>query len=217
MFENRVHQRKHGIARPVEHLVGPAILAAAIEHRKIELVVAGIQLYEQVEYLVVHIVRTRVGFIDLIDDHHRLQVQLQRLVEYKAGLRHRPLGGIDQQQDAVGQVQHALHLPAEIAMAGSVDHVDLHALVFHADILRKNRDTALALEIVTVKQARLHLLVVAEEFRLLDDFVHQRGLAVVDVRDNRNIPDFLGHRILQVKMRREHIAFPPKSNPRLPK
>ena len=78
-------------------------------------------------------------------------------------------------------------------MAGGIDHVDLHPLVVDADILGKNGDAAFALEIVAVEQADFHLFVFAEKLRLLDDLVHQRGLAVVDVRNNRDIPDFLGH------------------------
>ena len=39
-------------------------------------------------------------------------------------LRHRALGGIDQQEHPVGHAEHALHFPAEVGVAGRVDQVD---------------------------------------------------------------------------------------------
>jgi hypothetical protein len=38
--------------------------------------------------------------------------------------------------------------------------------------------------------------------RLLNNLVDQRGLAVVDVRNNRNIPNFLTHRVCSKNKKR---------------
>ena len=53
----------------------------------------------------------------------------ERLLQHEAGLRQRPLRGVDQQQDAVDHRQRALDLAAEVGVARRVDDVDLHAVV----------------------------------------------------------------------------------------
>ena len=87
---------------------------------------------------------------------------------------------------------HALHLAAEIGVAGRVDDVDLDLLLDRiADgdgrVLGQDGDAALALQVVGVHDALGHLLVVAEDVRLSEQAVDQRGLAVVDVGDDGDI------------------------------
>ena len=137
-----------------------------------------------------HRVGPRVWLVDLVDHHHRTQIELQRLVQHEAGLRHRPFRRIDQQDHAVGQLQHPFDLPAEVAVSGGVDHVDLGIFIVDADILRQNGDAAFAFEVVVVEKALLHHLVVAEYLGLMQDLVHKGGFAVVDVRDDRDVSDF---------------------------
>jgi hypothetical protein len=99
-------------------------------------------------------------------------------------------------------------------MAGGVDHIDLHALVDNADIFRKDRDAAFALEVVAVEHAHLHIFVIAKEMRLFDDLVDKCGFAVVDVRDNRDIPDFLTHGVFSaIKNEPRTYSFPFKKQP----
>ena len=50
-------------------------------------------------------------------------------LQHEAGLRQRAFGGVDQQHDAVDHRQRALHLAAEVGVAGRVDDVDLDAAV----------------------------------------------------------------------------------------
>src|SRR5438105_11804035 len=47
------------------------------------------------EDLVDHLVRPRLGPVDLVDDDDRLEPQLERLPEDEPRLRHRPLGRVD--------------------------------------------------------------------------------------------------------------------------
>ena len=75
------------------------------------------------------------------------------LREHEPRLRHRPFGGVDQHQRAVGHPQHALDLAAEVGVARRVDDVDLHALVVDGDVLGQDRDAALALQVVGVEDA----------------------------------------------------------------
>ena len=62
-------------------------------------------------------------------------------------LRHRPLKGIDEQQNTVYHVENALHLTAEVRMTGGIYDIDLDPIIEDRRILRKNRNPALALDI----------------------------------------------------------------------
>ena len=103
-----------------------------VEHREIELVFLGVEVDEQVVDLVQHFLRTRVGAVDLVDDHDRRQVRFQRLAQHIPRLRQRAFAGVHQQHDAIHHLQRALHFAAEIAVAGRVDNVDLHVVVKNA-------------------------------------------------------------------------------------
>src|SRR5579864_3898571 len=73
-------------------------------------------------------------------------------------------------------------------MTRGVDQVELVALPHHAHGLRLDRDPALALEVHRIEELVAHL---AARHRLgeLEDAVGERRLAVVDVRDDREVAD----------------------------
>ncbi len=102
-------------------------------------------------------------------------------------LRHRAFGGIDQQDDAIDHRQDPLYLAAEIGVAGRVDDVDPRALPLDRGAFGKDRDAALALQIVAVHRALGDGLVVPEGAGLLQQFVDQRGFAMVDMGDDGDI------------------------------
>jgi hypothetical protein len=91
----------------------------------------------------------------------------QRLAEHELGLRHRAFGGIDEDHHAVHHREDALHLAAEIGVAGGVDDVDAGVLPDQRGHLGEDGDAALALEVVGVHDALFDALVVAEGARLL--------------------------------------------------
>jgi hypothetical protein len=96
----------------------------------------------------------------------------------------RPFGGVHQQHDPVHHVEGALHLAAEIRVAGRVHDVDLHALVDDGRVLGHDGDAFFALEIEAVHDALGDLLVGAENPALPEHGIHQGRLAVVDVGDD---------------------------------
>ena len=151
------------------------------------------QLVEQIEGVIDDPVRPRTGTIDLVDDDDRLESLRQRLARDEARLRHRPFDRVDQQQHAVDHRQHALDLAAEIRVARRVDDVDVRAFVVDRAVLREDRDAALALEIVGIHDPLGHLLVLAEGSGLPQQLVDQRGLAVVDVRDDGDVAQWALH------------------------
>jgi hypothetical protein len=81
-------------------------------------------------------------------------------------------------------------------VAGRVDDVQLDAAVADGRVLGEDRDPLLTLQIHRVEHPVLDLLVLAKRPRLPQQGVHQRGLAVIDVRDNRDVADVFsdGHR-----------------------
>jgi hypothetical protein len=135
----------------------------------------------------VHAHRIGAGAVDLVDDHDGRATQRQRFGQHEPRLRHWPVERIDDEQHAVDHAKNALDLSAEIGVAGSVDDVDLGATPMNRSVLRENGDSPLALERVRIHHALLNDLIVAERTGLAEHLVHQRRLAVVDVRDNGDV------------------------------
>ena len=72
-------------------------------------------------------------------------------------------------------------------MPRSVNNVDFGTLVIDSNVLGKNGDTTLALQIVVVQNQFALVLVVTEQMGSVQHFVHKRCFAVVNVRNNCNI------------------------------
>ncbi len=164
-----------------------AVDGRGVHHGEVQLLVRGAQLHHQVEHLVHRALGVSVGAVYLVHHHHDAQAPLERMAQHEAGLGLGALVGIDDEQRAVGHVEHALHLAAEVGMAGRVDDVYLHVLVVDGDVLRQDGDAALALLVVGVQHALFDLLVLAEHMAGPQQAVHERGLAVVDVGDDGNV------------------------------
>src|SRR2546425_2861781 len=85
-------------------------------------------------------------------------------------------------------------LAAEVGVTGGVDDVDARAAVLDGAVLRENGDAALTLDVVRVHDPLAHLLVSGESAGLLQQTVDQRRLAVVDVRNDRDVTDGAVHK-----------------------
>ena len=131
------------------------------------------------------------GPVDLVHHEHHRQAGLERLAQHEAGLGERALGGVHEQHHAVHHRQAALHLAAEVGVARGVDEVELHVAVAHRRVLGEDRDAALALLVHRVHDevGEPLGLVGGEDAGLAQHRVDQRGLAVVDVRDDRDVAD----------------------------
>ena len=78
-------------------------------------------------------------------------------------------------------------------MARRIDQVELIRLavvgvIGHADGIGLDRDAALALDVHRVKQLRLHVALI-DGMGELEDAVTDRGLAMVDMRNDREVAD----------------------------
>ena len=116
--------------------------------------------------------------------------QLQRAGEDEARLRHGALSGVDEQDDAVDHLEDTLDLSAEVGVARGIDNVDLGVAVADGGVFGEDRDAALTFEVVRVHDAVDDLLIFAVHAALLEHFVDEGGLAVVDVGDDGYIAKF---------------------------
>jgi hypothetical protein len=171
---------------------GVAVAARRVEHREVELLVIGVEQHDQIDPLVAPVGRARVGAVDLVDHDDRLEAQRKRLAGDELGLRHRAFRGVDEQDHAVDHAQDALDFTAEVGVAGGVDDVDVSrhpvgAGPFDRGALGENRDSAFFFEVVRIHRALFDALVVAEGARLAEELIDERGLAMIDVGDDRHV------------------------------
>ena len=133
----------------------------------------------------------RVGLrqVDLVHDRDDLEVVLDRQVGVRQRLGLDPLRRVDDEQRALAGLQRARHLVGEVHVPGRVDQVQLVPLPEDAHGLRLDRDPALALELHRVEQLLLHVAV-RDRVCHLEDAIGERRLAMVDVRDDREVADF---------------------------
>ena len=131
------------------------------------------------------------GLVDLVDDDDDGEGEREGLLEDEVGLGHGALLGVDEEEGTVGHLEDSLDLSAEVGVSGGVNDVDGVVLVAEGAVLGGDGDAALALEVVGVHEALLDLLVVAEAAGELEESVDDGGLAVVDVRDDGDVADFV--------------------------
>ena len=192
MLDDEVEQRRHVLLRARRRIRHPALLGGAVDDREVELLLVGVEVREEVEHLVHNFVVALVRAIDLVDADDGAQADLERLLQHELGLRHRALGGVHQEDGTVHHVEDALHLAAEVGVAGGVDDVDAGVLPVQGGHLGEDGDAALTLQVVRVHGALGHLLVLAEGARLRQQPVDQGGLAVVDVGNDGDIAQVHG-------------------------
>ncbi len=134
--------------------------------------------------------------VDLVDDGQQLEVVLDREVRVRDRLRLDALGRVDHEHRAFTRLERARDLVREVNVPGRVDQVEDVPLPLHAHGLRFDRDPALALELHRVEHLRPHVAA-GDGVRHLENAVGQRRLPMVDVGDDREVPDaFLVHRRL---------------------
>ena len=171
-------------------------LRVAVDDRELDLALAGVEIEEELVHLVHDLFDARVRTVDLVDDEDHRQQGLERLAEHEARLRERAFARVDEEQHAVDHPQPPLHLAAEVGMPRRVDDVDLRPAVVDGGVLGEDRDALLALEVHRVEHTLGDVLVHAERAGLPQHRVDERRLSVVDVGDDRDVPDVvaLGHR-----------------------
>ena len=132
-----------------------------------------------------------VGAVYLVDDDDDPVAELKCPRQDEAGLRHRALGCIDKQDNAVDHLEDTLDLAAEVSVSRGVNDIDLCIAVLHGSVFRHDGNAALTLKVVGVHYALNDLLIFTVDAALLEHLVNKGGLAVVDMGDYRHISEFI--------------------------
>ncbi len=191
MLQNRIEQRQYIVGRRAPVVTHPAIFGRAKKGWEVELLFSGAQIEHQVEYGLLRLVGRTVGLINFIDDHNRPKSQFQRFLQYKTGLWHWALEGVDQQKNAISHIEHPLYFTTKIGVARGVDNVDFMVFVGDRDILGQNSDAALALQVVVVENQLTRQFMLFEKSASQQHFVDQRGFAMIDVCDDGNVANII--------------------------
>ena len=134
-----------------------------------------------------------------------LEVVVDGQVRVGERLRLDALRRVDQQQRSLARGERSRDFVAEVDVARRVDQIEDVLLavlrrVVQADRVRLDRDAALALEVHRVEHLRLHLAGL-QGAGDLEEAIGQRRLAMVDVRDDREVPDVaLIHQVTNRKL-----------------
>lgn len=131
--------------------------------------------------------------VDLVDRGHDIQVGVHGERRVGDGLRFDALRSVDDEYRTLASSQRTRDLVGEVHVARRIDQVELIRLavvgvIGHADGIGLNRNAALALDIHGVEQLRLHVALV-DGMGELEDAVADRGLAMVNVRNDREVAD----------------------------
>ena len=129
MLDDGLVEGLHGLGGLAEFAHGVAIARTGVDHREIELEVGGVEFHEKIENEIEHLVRAGVLAVDFIDDHDGLRAVFERFFEDELRLRLRAVVGVHHEQHAVDHLHDALHLAAEIGVAGGVHDVDMAEVV----------------------------------------------------------------------------------------
>ena len=181
---------------------GVSFSRAGEDVREIQSLIVRSQFHEQIERLIEDLMWAAVRSVDLVDDDHRLQPGFQCLTEHVPRLRPRSFKCVDQNQDSVRHLQHALDLAAEIRMARRVDDVDLHALPRQGDVLGQDRNPAFPLQVVGVQDAVLSQFVVTEVPGLTEHAVNKGRFAVINMRNDGDVAEIVASHWSEAEERR---------------
>ena len=191
ILDDGFEQRGQILALLVRTVGGGALAAGAEDGGGIELLVGSVQVQQQLQHLVHDFVDTGIGLIDLVHGYDDLVAQLQGLLQHEAGLGHGALGSVYQQDNAVDHLQDPLYLAAKVGVARSIHNVDLVIFIVYGSVFCQNGDAPLPLQIAGVHDPIHSGLIFPIDAALLQHFVNQGGLTVVNVGDDGNISDFV--------------------------
>ena len=193
ILQDRIEQRTEVLTEFIRTQGSRAGTAAAEQHRRIQLLVGGVQIHQKLQGFVNNLIDTGVGAVHLIDHHDDAVVELHGTLQNEAGLGHGALGCVHQKDYAVDHLQNTLDLAAEVCVSGGVYDVDLHTVVLHRGIFCEDRDAAFLLDGTRVHNTLHHGLIFMVRTALLQHTVHQGSLTVVNVGDDRYVAQIFSY------------------------
>ena len=131
--------------------------------------------------------------IDLVDDGNNFEAVIDGEIGVGEGWGFNALRSVDYQQSAFAGSEGARNFVGKIDVAGRVDQIELVGVavlrgIHHADGVGLDGDAALALEVHGIEHLGLHFTG-GERPGEFEQAVGQRGLAVVNMRDDRKIAE----------------------------
>ncbi len=187
VVDDGLKQRLHVLGLDVLIHGGPTVQCRGVNHFEVQLFVSRAQVVEQVKYLIHYPVRTSTRTVNLVDDHDRLQTLSECFLGHETGLRHRAVNGVNQQQHGVNHGQYTLNFTTEVGVTRGINDVDAVVIPADRSVLGENGDATFPFQIIGVHDPFLAFRGAVQGTGLLQQFVHQRRFAVVNVRNNRNI------------------------------
>ena len=169
-------------------------LGHGVEHGKIELVLVGVEVDEEIVNFVQHFLRAGIGTVNLVDDHDGGELGFEGLGEHVTSLRKGTLGGVDKQHHSVDHLERSFHFATKIGVAGGIDNIDFAAGKVDSCVLGQNGDAALALQLVGIHHPLGHLLIGAKGAGLAQHGIHECGLSMINMGDNGDIAYRLAHK-----------------------
>src|SRR6266852_5538065 len=124
-FDNLIEQRLEGCRTIVEFLFGYTFARDGIENGKLNLLVGGIKVEEQLVNLVHDFFGTRIVPVDLVDDSDGGQPGLESFAQHKARLRQTAFSRVNQKHHAVDHLQNAFDFAAKVSVPGRVHDINL--------------------------------------------------------------------------------------------
>ena len=149
--------------------------------------VIGAQIDEEVVHIAEDFRTASVAPVNLVDENDDGPAQRERFAENEPGLRQWAFRSINEQDNPVHHGQGPLNFAPKVGMAGSVEHVYFDTFPYYGAILCGDGDSAFLFKIHVVHHAFRHFFAFTECARLPEHCVYQCGLAMVNMRDYRDV------------------------------
>ena len=187
--QNHIEKRGHArlLSGRIRRKRRGAVQGGHVDDREIEKIIRGAELDEEIEDFVDGFLRIGIRPVNLVDDHDRLDVVLEGVLQDETGLWHRAFIGVDHQKAAIHHVHDPLDFAAEIGVPRSIDDVDFRILPFDGSGLGQNGDAPFVFDRVRVHHAVLNFFVLTKSAGIGEQSVDEGGFSMVDVRDDCNV------------------------------
>src|SRR6516164_9073291 len=106
---------------------------------------------------------------------------MKRFLQYKARLRHGAFKGIDKQQYTISHFKYTLYFATKISVTWSIDYIYLNSFILNGSIFAKDGNSSFFFKFVAIHDQFTSILVFAEDFCSMENFIHQCGFTMVNV------------------------------------
>ena len=187
ILQNRFKQRLEVSADNVRGIAGCPLSAGTEQHRRIQLLIGGIQIHQQFKDLIDYIVNSLVRAVYFINNNNHSVPKLQCPAQDKSGLRHRTFRCIHQENNTIYHFEDTFHFPAEIGMTRGIHNIDFGVAVPDRRVFRHNGNPAFPFKVIGIHYTVNDFLILPVNPGLLQHFIYKRCFSVVYMGNNRYI------------------------------